>query len=166
MQRVVWLLVLFLWHLEDAKTHPVHVTVLNIEFNQVAGKMEMTFRVYKDDMELALFHNYEILSSLDTAKSGSKPINYLSRYINEKVKIKINNKLVDSLVFVRTMWDGTNLWIYYSAKTEEKPYSIWLKNGMMMDLYFDQSNMVICGPAGREKAFMLVYDKNEMIYTY
>ena len=33
--------------------------------------MDLTFRVYKDDMELALFHNYAVLSSLDTAKTGN-----------------------------------------------------------------------------------------------
>jgi len=166
MRVVVSLLVLFLWHWEEAKTHPVHVTVLNIEYNKASGKIDLTFRVYKDDMELALFHNYEVLSSLDTAKPTSKPIRFLNRYINDRVKMKINNKEADSLVFERTLWDGTNLWIYYSIKTGENPQVIWLKDAMMMDLYFDQSNMIICGPAGKEKAFMLVYDKNEISYMY
>ncbi len=166
MRAAISLLVLFLWQMQDAKPHLVHVTVLNIEFNRNSGKMDLTFRVYKDDMELALFHNYEVLSSLDTAKPGSRPVSFLNKYINDRVKLKINNKQSDSLVFERTLWDGTNLWIYYSIKTVENPQTIWLKNAMMMDIYFDQSNMVICGQEGKEKAFMLVYDKNEMTFNY
>jgi hypothetical protein len=166
MRGLIAILVLFLWQGQDVKSHPVHVTVLNIEYNLASGKIDFTFRVYKDDMELALFHNYEVLSSLDTAKNGSRPIRFLNRYINERVKVKINNKQADSLVFEKTLWDGTNLWIYYSIKAQENPQNVWLKDEMMMDLYFDQSNMVICGTTGKEKAFLLVYDKNEMTYNY
>jgi hypothetical protein len=166
MRNLISLLVLFLLQLQDAQTHPVHVTVLNIEFNQANGKIDLTFRVYKDDMELALFHNYQLQTTLDSTKAGWKSVSYLNRYINDKVKLKINNKQIDSLVFERTLWDGTNLWIYYSLKIPGNLQSIWLKNGMMMDLYFDQSNMIICGSTGKEKAYMLVYDRNEMSFDY
>ena len=153
-------------HLQDAQTHPVHVTVLNIEFDNSSGRMNLTFRVYKDDMELALFHNYEFLTTLDSTKKGSRPVSFLNRYINERIKLKVNHKTIDTLVFEKTLFDGTNLWLYYSLKIQGELQSIWLQNIMMMDLYFDQSNMVICGPIGKERAFMLSYDKNEMTYIF
>lgn len=153
-------------HFEIAQTHPVHVTVLNIELNSSSGRMDLTFRVYKDDMELALFHNYQLLTKLDSTKAGWKSVVYLNRYINDRVRVKVNNKAIDSLVFEKTLFDGTNLWLYYSLKIQGSVQNLWLKNEMMMDLYFDQSNMVICGPEGNERAYMLTYDKNEMQHDY
>jgi hypothetical protein len=166
MRYFISLLVLFLMHIEVAQTHPVHVTVLNIEYNLASGRMDLTFRVYKDDMELALYHNYQLQTTLDSTRAGWKSVNFLNRYINERVKMKINNKPVDTLVFEKTLYDGTNLWLYYSLKVKGNLQSLWLKNEMMMDLYFDQSNMVICGPTGKERAYMLKYDKNEMTHDY
>src|SRR5271157_2894159 len=149
MRYFISLLVLFLMHFEIAQTHPVHVTVLNIELNSSSGRMDLTFRVYKDDMELALYHNYQLVTKLDSTKAGWKSVDYLNRYINERVKLKVNNKAIDTLVFEKTLFDGTNLWLYYSLKIQDSVQNIWLKNEMMMDLYFDQSNMVICGSTGK-----------------
>jgi hypothetical protein len=150
----------------DARSHPVHVTVLNIEYNEVSGKIDLTFRVYKDDMELALYHNYQLQTSLDSTRIGWKSVNFLNRYINERVKLKINNKPIDTLVFEKTLFDGTNLWLYYNFKVNGNVQSLWLKDEMMMDLYFDQSNMIICGPTGKERAYMLNYNKTELTHDY
>ena len=166
MRNLISLLVLFLMHFEVAQSHPVHVTVLNIEFNTSSGRMDLTFRVYKDDMELALYHNYQLVTKLDSTKEGWKSVNLLNQYINDRVKLKVNNKLIDTLFFEKTLFDGTNLWLYYSFKIHGSLQNLWLKNEMMMDLYFDQSNMVICGPTGKERAYMLTYDKNELNHEY
>jgi hypothetical protein len=166
MRYFISLLVLFLLQLSDAQSHPVHVTVLNVEFNLESGRIDLTFRVYKDDMELALYHNYQLQTTLDSTKAGWKSVKYLNQYINDRVKLKVNNKAIDTLVFEKTLFDGTNLWLYYSLHISGSLQSLWLKDEMMMDLYFDQSNMVICGPTGMEKAYMLHYDKNEMTHVY
>ena len=162
---VVFLILGCIWS-SGTYAHPVHVSVLNIEYDESTSALRFTFRLFRDDMELAIYHNYAIQVSIDSVNTAMKAEQLMNKYLNERFILSMGGKDVDSLHFNRKVNDGIELWLYYSVPVAGKPGKIKVKNQLMMDLYFDQTNLVICGPRGKECAYQLVYNNNEFSHDF
>lgn len=164
--RIAGLMIILQLISAGLQAHPVHVSVLNIEYNASRKTLDFTFRFYKDDMELAIFHNYAIQVKLDSVGAPAKTEQLVNRYMNERFHINLNGKALDSLQYSRKVNDGPEIWLYYSIPVQGELKTLKVTNQLMMDLYFDQTNLVICGPKGKETAYELNYDKNEFTQDF
>lgn len=146
--------------------HPEHFSVLNIEYDAQASALRFTFRLFRDDMELAIYHNYAIQVSVDSSKSTARAEQLMNRYMWERFRVDLAGQETDSLHFDRKVNDGLELWLYYTMPVKGKPGKMTVKDALMTDLFFDQTNLVICGPKGKEKAYQLSYESVEFTHEF
>lgn len=138
MKRV--LIILFLLTVvKFVNAHPIHVSVCNIEFND--DKLTIAVKLFKDDFQLAIYHNYGLELNYDDAEfPNSKKV--IDKYMNNALKIVLNKRDSLKLSFKRAEINDEAVWFYYTFEQEDFN-RIYVKNELLLDIYGDQTNLLI-----------------------
>jgi hypothetical protein len=166
-RRIQYVVLAFcLAHSGVVMAHPVHATILNMQYNEAEKRFELIFRINKEDLQLAIFHNYEteaIAASDDTVKVYTLE----KRYIRNMFKVAVNDTSKDdSLVFQQKVNDSSWTWVYLNIPVPDTPMILKMENRLMLDLFFDQENLVICSYKGKEYSWALNYEKAGFDITF
>ncbi|UCH13374.1 MAG: hypothetical protein JSV22_09680 [Bacteroidales bacterium] len=141
--------------------HPVHVSITNIDINSELNTTEISCQFFADDFQSIVQYkqNTELVLVRNKELSQSN-INAINDYIYSAFEIKINNKEKISLDFKSKKQDEALIWLYYEGKIPiNNITSITLVNELMLDLYEDQTNLVIVNIDGQQKGYTFSYRK-------
>jgi hypothetical protein len=134
--------------------HPVHVTLTSIDQGQGTDSMKVFFRMYYDDFLLD-YELYDPDCDLEKISANqSFPAELIGRYINDKVHIYVNNKLLTGKILNMNIQDNEILLnlLYPSYKDPKK---IKIRNQVLTGLYSDQTNMIFISINKNEEAMRL-----------
>jgi hypothetical protein len=123
--------------------HPVHVTLTSIDHISGTDSLKVFVRMYYDDFlrDYRLFDTAGV--SLNKFSGGKTfPADLINNYLNEKVNISVNNKLLKGKLLNLVMADN-EISINLLYKTVKKLKSISVTNLIMTGLYSDQANMTM-----------------------
>jgi hypothetical protein len=152
-------LLISLWFL----MHPVHVTLTSIDFIPDQGGYNVFVRMYFDDfLTDSRLHGNE-LSSVDFSAGNSASRDAMEKYLNEKLIIKVNEKLLSGNLQEMKVSDN-EISMNLEYKGGKKPYTINVKNLILTDLYSDMSNMVIVKVNDFEEGVKLTSDITEQTF--
>lgn len=139
-----------------APPHKVHVSVTNLEFNRKSGNLELSVRVFTDDLENALSRSAGRRISIDPATMSKTPeladlaASYLSR------ALEIRNRQGRLL---KLAWDGIEgqadvYWLYLQARQPAGIEGLQLRNRIFFELFDDQVNIVNARNGSRRVGIM------------
>ncbi|MFP4060547.1 MAG: DUF6702 family protein [Bacteroidales bacterium] len=135
--------------------HPVHVSVMNIEYNEKEKQFHCVLKAFRDDLSENIARNNPGLPLLPTNKEVNISDEILMDYIHSYIAIKINKHDIDSFLFDKLEMDEESIWIFFNFHYAEKIKSVELQNRVMMDMFEDQTNLVIINIKEKEKGFSL-----------
>jgi hypothetical protein len=123
--------------------HPVHVTLTSIDQEAGNDSLKVFVRIYFDDF-LRDYLLYDVTAGpMDKyLKDGQFSGQLMNNYLNDKVIISVNNKVLKGKLLNLAIKDNeisANL-VYRSTK---KPRIIMVTNSILTGLYTDQSNMTM-----------------------
>lgn len=138
-------------------SHPVHVTLTSIELVKGTDSLKVYLMMYHDDFLL----DYQLAGNqADLTGDVNPSVEQIVDYLNEKVKITLNNKVLKGkLIDMRIRNNEMHLNLLY--KSVKKPVTFILSNRIMTELYSDQANMVIVKINGLEEGFKLTPELTE-----
>lgn len=120
--------------------HPFHVSICEVYHNQKTHSLEITMKIFIDDLELAIQNQgnteFKLVDSSDKEIDGST----LKNYITGRFKIKTNSKEVD-LDFVGFEFDNDAILCYFEAGKMKTINVIEIKNAILLEVYSDQINL-------------------------
>ncbi len=130
------------FYLSGALTHAFHISVCEIEYDQERKSLEITHRVFLDDLETTLKtwsgdQNIDVINP----KVDSDFQKILGKYLLEKFTIKVNGKETQ-LSFLGSEQEGDVMYCYIELTGVKKLNSIDITNKIFMDKFDDQMNMV------------------------
>jgi hypothetical protein len=133
--------ILFCWL---ATAHPIHVSVTNLDVNSEKKEILITHKLYTDDFSLLFYHLFEknLQPKADKEFNVTEIAlvnNYLSAaFILESGKTKL------PLEYLRKEQDEQSIWLYYKCSFPPgKIRSLVLTDALLLDLFEDQTNLVI-----------------------
>jgi hypothetical protein len=140
--------------------HPVHVTMTSIDHVPDTDSLKVFMRMYYDDFlrDYKLFD--EEVNVEDYVPNKLFPEDLISKYLNEKVHITINNKELTGKLLNVTLADN-ELSLNLLYRTTKNPEVITVRNMVMTDLYSDMANMTIIRFNNFEEGIKLTSDKPE-----
>lgn len=121
-----------------APNHSFHVSVTDLKYNTTVRSLEITQRIFLDDLEKAIQADDEKFlidgpeSSVDAA---------LSKYLPEKTKFKINGKKV-SLSFIGHKLEDDVLIAFMEVEKAGKIKDLRVECSLFLDIYRDQTNIL------------------------
>jgi hypothetical protein len=124
-----------------------------MEYLETEQKVQVSSKVFKDDFKLVLFHLFEKDIDLDNTEALDQNLDLIQNYYvshliihngNEKITLHQTNIKVDAEYIIFDY--------YFKLKNESKYLEI--VNTILLDLYFDQKNMLIFGSHNTEKGYL------------
>lgn len=143
--------------------HPVHLTMMGIDFDQGKSVLNVFMKIYYDDFVTDSGFKGGEASETDFREDQKRSEDSLTKYIAEKVVISVNNKILSGTITSVTLSDN-ELNIRMQYKCDRNINTLMVRNLIMTSLYSDQSNMVLVKvndfeegvkltPANTEKTF-------------
>jgi hypothetical protein len=136
-------------------THKYYISVTQIDYLQNKQSVQITTRIFIDDLEKLLRERYDETITLTGENEPSTADLYIERYLNEKIKIKINNK-VASLSFIGKEYDVDLVKCYLEIEGVKKIESFEISNEVLFDLYSDQQNIIKTKINSQQKSVILI----------
>lgn len=138
--------------------HPFHVSVTDIEHDAEAKSVQVSHRIFLDDLELGL-KKYHKLEKLDTyePESPSKLDSLIGAYLKKKVLFLINGESKD-FYYLGSELEGDARWCYYEIENVERVDEAQVTNVALMEVFDDQQNIVHFKSKGKLKSYKLDRD--------
>jgi hypothetical protein len=143
--------------------HPVHVTLTSIDYNPEQDSLKVFVKLYLDDFLLDIGASGEKTQGRDFSKADSGSMKLAENYLNSKLIIKVNNKLISGKLSEMEVVDNeVKLNIEYNKV--RNPETITVKILIMTELYKDQSNFLILKVNEFEEGIKLTSDITEQTF--
>jgi hypothetical protein len=152
-------IILSLWF----AAHPVHVTLLSVEYSAENKAFNVFLKVYYDDFIL----DYKLLTGLnpDFDFSGKKEAGeeMITNYIKDKVEIFAGKTKLDGKIKDLSL-SGNELKMNLLFDNQKRSRMFTVRNSILTDIYKDQSNLLIFRYGTFEEGIKLTPEKREQVF--
>lgn len=152
-------LFLSIWFL----AHPVHVSLMSIDYTPETFSFNVFLKIYYDDFLLDSGIKDEDIKKLDFSDTDLFTKEVLDKYIGEKTLISVDDKQLSGKIEKLAMSDN-EIRMTISFKSVLKVSTVTVKNYIMTSLYSDQSNMIIVKVNDFEEGFKLTSNETERTF--
>jgi hypothetical protein len=151
---MMWLNLWMVWFL-----HPVHVSVTEINYNEKNKSLEVTSRIFIDDLELSIQKklNQETLDILKP-QNGMTTDQLVSSYLSEHLKVKLDGKPC-KMKFLAHEIEDVAIICYLEIEGVKKAKTMEVTDTVIQETHADQSNLVHITFKAPVKSFRLVRDQ-------
>jgi hypothetical protein len=150
-------LILLLPLLAFVTVHKFYISVTNATYSEKDDALQVTTRVFIDDMNTVLKERYDIDAALGSNEESAMGQEYLENYIRSKFRITRNGEIVHYTI-LGTKYDVDVIILYVEVPNIDLPLvtSIGIENEILTDLFDEQQNVVHFNVAGKKKSFVLL----------
>jgi hypothetical protein len=144
--------------------HPVHVSYTSIDIGAKTGEISLVYKFFTDDLKLLFYHYYEKELPFDPEKdlTGGE-VDLISRHIFGSFALKEEDDKMVNFSFIRKEQNEESIWLYFNGKFDRQiPDTIVLINSLLLDVFEDQTNLVILTSGSGEKGYRFDYRTTEM----
>ena len=145
--------------------HKYYISVTQVEYVKDKKSVQIISRVFIDDLEKALRHNYDEKITLDENNDTEVTNAYLEKYINTNLKVSIN-KQPATLQFVGKEYDGDIVRFYLEVVGIHNVKSLEVSNEMLFAVCPDQQNIVKTKINSKQKSFILTTKNNSALLNF
>ena len=151
------LLILILPLLAFATVHKFYISVTNVKYSQKDKALQITCRVFTDDMNTVLLERYGIETALGAEEESPEGQEYLKKYVQSKFNISINGKPV-AYTILGKKYDTDVIIMFLEVPNVDLPNitNIGIDNKILTDLFDEQQNVLHFNIAGKKKSFVLL----------
>ncbi len=145
--------------------HPVHLSVVNMEYHKEERSIDYSIRFFKDDYNYLIYGIYHDENASATSDTTIKMDKILaSGYFNKRFIISIDG------VPVKPEFTGikdyeSDVWMFFSIKLSQIPESINIQNKIFLETYRDQINLLILTCGSNENGFTFDYQNTEQLIS-
>lgn len=153
MRKAISLLFVMLF-LCSFSVHKFYVSVMQIDHVPSKKRVEITSRIFIDDLEKALTKKYNKKINLTSSRELPDADVLIEGYLKEKVKIFINNK-PQNITFLARELEGDVLILYTKIAISKKINTFEIYNSLLTEVYQDQQNIVHTNINSNKKSILL-----------
>lgn len=137
--------------------HKFYVSVTNVGYSEKDDALQITSRLFIDDLEAVLMARYDLEAKLATEDESESSDEYLEKYLRKKFKVEINGG-GKSYELIGRKYDNDVCIFYIEVPNINFPTvkSIQIQNEMLTDLFDEQQNLVHFKIKGKKKSFVLL----------
>ena len=165
-----WLLTVLIalpvWQMRVAgNLHPLHLGVVEIEYNQPEQSLEITCKLFTDDFENILEKTNNADVDLINPPDRNAVQKWMNAYINKHLIIAANGKRanLECIGFER---DHEATFSYFQATGIPQATAFTIENTVMYDLFDDQSNIIHVKVNGTRKSNRLKYPQKDVSVNF
>lgn len=136
-------------------THPIFVSVVEIEHNAKEQSLEVSCKLFTDDFEKALRGTYKTRVDLLNPTNKKEMDKLINDYVQKHFSITVNGKKV-TLQYLGYEKIEEGIYSYYEAKQIEKPTIISIQNNLLYEFEPQQIGLMHVVVGGERKSTKLL----------
>lgn len=133
--------ILFFVGLSSFNVHKFYVSIYQIDFVPEKQRIEITARIFMDDLNLALEKEYKSKTRIGEKSETKADVAMLQKYLNKHIRVAINGKEMETLYHNKET-DNNVVVIYLKINDIKKIKTIQISNSALLELYSDQQNII------------------------
>lgn len=145
--------------------HDYYVSITQIEYVKDKKEVQIISRIFIDDFEKLIRKRYDPDLTLAAEIESPKVDFYIEKYLNEKIKIRINDQDRDA-TFVGKEYEGDIVYCYLQIENVESIKTFEITNQVLFDLYKDQQNIVRTKINDKSKSFILIKENDKGLLNF
>lgn len=145
--------------------HKFYVSVTQIDYVPSKKRIEITHRIFIDDLEKALEKKYNKKMYLTSTKELPEAEMYIKNYLKDNIKISINKKPQEIRYLTREM-EGDVLIFYTKIAISKKINNFDIFNSLLIDVYKEQQNIVHLNINSNKNSFLFTNSDTEQKIDY
>ena len=145
--------------------HKFYVGVFQIDYIKEKKAVQITARLFIDDLEKALFKKFNKHFYITTKDEVVDTNAYIAKYLDEKLKMKINNK-IQSIQFLTKEQEDNIVICYLKINFKDNIKDLEITNNVLSDIFNEQQNLVHLNINGNKKTILFTNTETNQKLKY
>jgi len=143
--------------------HPVHVTLMSIEYNPEEEVFSAFLQVYFDDFLIDYNYLEETVPDFNFSEGKDESIRLLDKYLHSRIELKGGEKNLDFEITDAEISDNEmKIDLIFKPLINARVFTV--RNTILTDIYNDQSNLLIFKYNDFEEGVKLTSDKTNHVF--
>lgn len=143
--------------LTSFSVHKFYVSIYQINHAPEKKMLQITSRIFMDDMNDVLFLNYKQKTHIGEKNESPEDVFLMKEYILNHFSIKVNGQQKNVNYLSKEM-EGNVIVCYYNIKEISKIKTFEIRNTVLLDLNSDQQNIIQTKINGKKQSLLLTND--------
>lgn len=146
--------------------HAFYVSICTVDENLKTASLELTFRIFTDDLEKSLLDEYGVNLHLGAKNEHAKADSLLFDYIKNSFALQLD-KGRTAMHFVGKEVEIDLTWIYLEIAVQKKFRLVKVSNRMLIDSFDSQKNIIHLNIHGQKKSLLFHkgYDEDTVEFS-
>jgi hypothetical protein len=145
---------LVLWHW---LAHPVHLSLTEVQHNPTAGTLEVSHRIFIDDLEAAIEQQYKVKTYLASNKQVPDADRYVRAYVEQRFLLYVDGKPAKPQI-IGYEYEADAIWVYAEVGQVAPARQFRVVSKLLLELFDDQTNIVSVKAHQQKKSLRLGKD--------
>jgi hypothetical protein len=137
--------------------HKFYVSIYQVDFVPEKKRVEITARIFTDDLNLALEREFKTKINLGEISETSRDVLFLEKYLTKHLRIYIDGK-EKSVLFLSKEIENNVVIVYLKISDVKKINAIKIHNNALLELYEDQQNIIQTNFLKKKKNYIFTGD--------
>jgi hypothetical protein len=138
--------------------HEFYVSITELRYNPHTERVEVSIRVFPDDLDRALQEKHGIFTQLATELEAPEADSLLGIYLLQHVSLEIDGRRL-KLGYLGKEAEADAIWCYLESDTLPEPLRYRIHNSLLTEQFEDQVNIVQVYQGDWNKGLMLNRDQ-------
>lgn len=140
--------------------HKFYVSIYQINYNQKDKRLEITSRIFIDDLNEVLKKKYNKKTLFSDKNIRIEDLELMKKYISENFTIKING-ISRTINYLSNETEPNVLICYFNIKDIPKIKTLEIKNTSLFDLNSEQQNIIQTTIYNKKQSLLLTIDNQK-----
>lgn len=145
--------------------HPFYVSITSVDYNEHAHRVEISSRIFYDDLETALKNGRDLKIDLINPIDKSAIDSLLATYFGYHFKLSVNGKPV-SVRYIGYEIDEDVAWCYLEAQDIPQVKQLRIDNHILLDHFPNQSNILHVTVYGKRQSTKLDNPERTAVFEW
>lgn len=147
--------------------HPFHLSITDIFHNRENKSLEISMKLFIDDLEDGIEKAGYGLMYLNTEKENPDADLFVYKYLLGNMALFLDDKEVEFIFRGKEYEPGNVMWCYLEVKGVKKFKKVNLTNHVLTEVFDDQQNIVHIKKDGKTQSLRLRkgYDSGELVFS-
>jgi hypothetical protein len=145
--------------------HKFYVSVTQINFAQNKKTIQITSRIFIDDLNNALEKKYKKKFYIGSTKESEEEIQLLKSYFSENFSMKVNTKSKPTVFLDKEIEDDVII-IYHVVRDVSKINSLDIKNTLLFDFLPEQQHIIHTQVLDKKQSALLTLENPAELLKY
>jgi hypothetical protein len=156
---------IFPFFISSVDKHDYYISVTEVKYVKEAQSLQIISQIFIDDFETLLQERYDKSITLEPDSDSKVIEGYMQRYIEDKLKIKVNGTDV-VYKFIGKTYKEDITYCYLEIENITEIKSVEVTNRLLFDILPEQQNIVRLKIFDKNRSFLLLPDNDKCVLNF